>query len=69
MSLGALPPESVDFFVETIKLSLLLTPDCLLFIDLPVDLGEPGGFEVKGDDLLDMAWYHRFDRSFQVLRA
>jgi hypothetical protein len=58
VSLGALPPEGVNFFVETIKLSLLLAPDCLLFFDLPVDLTEPGGFEVKGDDLLNMGRYH-----------
>ena len=69
MSLGALPPEGLDLLVQAIELSLLLASDCLLFIDLSVDLSEPGGFEVQGHDLLDMARYHRLERSFQVLRA
>lgn len=69
MSLGALPSKCVYFLVQAVKLSLLLASDCLLFIDLPVDLSEPGGFEVQGHDLLDMARYHGLERSFKVLRA
>ena len=69
MALGALPPEGLDLLVQAVELGLLLASDCLLFIDLPVDLSEPGGFQVQRHDLLDMPRYHRLEGTFQVLRT